>query len=181
MNRPIPPSVWLTANQRPAQVAALFSAVFFACGGLLALLRSPVTAGISLGLLAAAIVAVGVTLRLWFSPRIYYDRTHLVLRFPDSQVFRIPLEAVECFFMGIAKYERTGGAPRESAAVVVRLADRALEWKQRDLPADYGTWSDGYVLIDGTWCESITETKVLELNRWLLEAKKSPPGVGAAS
>lgn len=180
MNRPIPPSVWLAANQRPAQVAALFSAVFFACGGLLALVRSPITWGISLGLLAAAIVAVGVTLRLRLSPPICYDRTHVVLRFPDCRPFAIPLEAVECFFIGVARFQPAAARPRESIAVVIRLADRAREWKQRDLPPEYGKWRDGYVMLDGTWCEPIAAAKVEQLNRWLLTAKKSSPAAGAA-
>lgn len=166
------------ANRRSAQVASIFSAVFFACGGLFALLRNPVTWGVSLGLLAAAIVAVGVAFRMWNAPRICYDRTHVVLRFPDASVFRIPLEAVECFFLGAAKYQRCGADPRESIAVVVRLADRAREWKQRDLPADYGEWKEGYVTLDGTWCEPIAEAKVLELNRWLVEAKKRTTATG---
>ncbi|UUO08772.1 hypothetical protein M4951_10765 [Blastopirellula sp. J2-11] len=179
MNSPIPPSLWLAANQRPAQVAALFSTIFFACSGLSALLRSPVAGGFALGLLAAAIVAAVVTFRLWQPPRIRYEHPNLVLRFPGAGAFHVPLEAIECFFIGVAKYEAAGSSPpRESVAVVVRLAERAREWKQRDVPAEYGRWCDGYVVLDGTWCEPIAEAKVLQLNRWLVDAKKMPATTG---
>ncbi|EAQ81453.1 hypothetical protein [Blastopirellula marina] len=178
MNSPIPPSLWLAANHRPAQVAALFSAIFFAGSGISALLRTQVAGGFALGLLAAAIVAAGVTLRLRQPPRIRYDHPYLVLRFPGAGIFRVPLEAVECFFIGVAKYEPSGSSPRESVAVVVRLAERAREWKQRDVPAEYGRWCDGYIVLDGTWCEPIAEAKVLQLNRWLIDAKKAPATTG---
>ncbi|MFI4874705.1 MAG: hypothetical protein ACIALR_05185 [Blastopirellula sp. JB062] len=105
--------------------------------------------------------------------RILYEQHQLVLRFPDAPAYFVPLDAIECFFIGVAKYETPHAPLRESVAVVVRLAERAHPWKQRDVPAEYGRWCDGYVVIDGTWCEPIAEAKILELNRWLLEAKKS--------
>ena len=87
---------------------------------------------------------------------------------------RLPLEVVECFFMGQGPTELPAEYLRDTEAVnvVVRLAERASRWKQRDVHPLFGRWCDGYITIRGAWCEPLNQEVVERLNHRLADAKR---------
>jgi len=57
----------------------------------------------------------------------------------------------------------------ETQTIVIRIADKAVEWRQQDVKRQLGSWCDGYVTIRGTWCEPLNIEVVNRLNRRLAE------------
>jgi hypothetical protein len=86
----------------------------------------------------------------------------------------VPIELVECFLLGQGptwlpgkKYAKT-----ETVTLVVRLAERAVEWSHRSTHPMLGTWCDGYITIRGTWCEPLSLDLVNRLNQRLAEVQQ---------
>jgi len=81
---------------------------------------------------------------------------------------------VECFFLGQAASMLPGRGHQQTrvAAVVVRLAESAEDWKQRDVKPALGSWCDGYITIRGTWCEPLSVDVINRLNHLLADATK---------
>lgn len=91
----------------------------------------------------------------------------------------IPLELVECFFHGQAPLDVTARSPGgnepiglESLNIVVRIAERASEWQQRDVDRNVAKWCGGYISLLGTQCEPITPQLLQQLNGKLAAAHR---------
>jgi hypothetical protein len=157
--------VWLRSNPRPAVAGA----VVVALAGAVAAATLWVAGGPAWGwwaLVAASLprlVRRGGMLRVRLSPLTAHD---------------VPLEIVECVFPGSSPLEGSEAAPRRVGTVVMRLAERAVAWKERPTFAAWGTWNDGHVVIDGRWCEPLSLEVTKQLGQRILEAKRevaTPP------
>jgi hypothetical protein len=170
--------VWLRGNVRPGAAVVLVTAVVG--GGALA---GAVAVGLSGWLLAGiatlvALVLINAVVAAWVvsQPRLARVGNAIEVRLAPGQVERVPLEIVECIFHGSDPVLR----PRDSASnprfrvgtVVVRLAERATQWRARPTFRQWGTWEDGHVVIDGRWCEPLTRETVQGVATRLLEAKR---------
>ena len=167
--------IWLRTNTRalllgmiPPALLALVGAVLLAgwIGAPPSWLRA--TGGVLLAAGAAAVLALAWHLR---QPRLAYDDGHLLVWLRSGQPIRVPIEAVECFWLGQApsflpgkRHEQT-----ETAALVIRIAERAVEWRQQLVKPQLGKWCEGYVTIRGTWCEPLGIDLVNRLNQRLAD------------
>jgi len=104
-------------------------------------------------------------------PRLGYRNGSLVINLRHREEILTPIDVVECFFLGQAeaKLPPVNGAPPETTSIVVRLAERAEEWKHQDVHPSLGRWCDGYITILGAWCEPIGPDLVGRLNQRLIE------------
>ena len=108
-------------------------------------------------------------------PRLEYEPGWLLLHLGWSRTIPIPIEIVECFFMGQfpSKVRGPTGKEAETATVVVRLAERATEWHAREMAPHLGQWADGYIIVRGTWCEPINMDLLTRMNKLLAEAHRT--------
>ena len=179
--------VWLRSNPRPALAGAVAVAVALAVAAVALRASGGPTwgwwalaaAGAAGGALATALV---VTAAL---PRLVRQGDVLRVRLSPLAAHDVPLEIVECVFPGSSPLEGNAAAPRRVGTVVVRLAERAVAWKQRPTFAAWGTWNDGHVVIDGRWCEPLSLEVTKQLGHRILEAKRevaatTRPDVGQA-
>ena len=172
--------VLLTNNRRAAAILVVISAVPALLGMTLAWWAR--SRSLNTWAIFGAIVAmVGLyqTLRqaAWLlSPRLALVGDEAWVYLDRLRPIRVPLEFVECFFIGQApsqvKVAHPAGDRVENVTVVVRLADRAKEWKQRTVNATLGRWCDGYITINGDWCEPLNGDVVNQINRRLVEYKR---------
>jgi len=168
--------VWLRSNPRPAVAGAAVAglamamvvAVLWTVGG-------PGWCWWAVALAAAASVPIVAALVVTASlPRLVRQGNRLRVRLSPLAAEDVPLEIVECVFPGSSPLVGTesAAAPRRVGTVVVRLAERAIDWKQRPTFAPWGTWSDGHVVIDGRWCEPLSLEVTKQLGQRILEAKR---------
>ena len=127
--------------------------------------------GLLLGFGLLLVIALLAQLR---RPRLAYRDGHLLAWMRSGPPIRVPIECVECFWLGQTssllpgkRHERT-----ETAALVIRIADSAAEWRHQEVKAQLGTWCDGYVTIRGTWCEPLNIPLVNRLNERLAEVSR---------
>jgi hypothetical protein len=102
-------------------------------------------------------------------PRLAYANGHLLVWLRGAEPLRVPLEYVECFWLGqtLAMLPGRHDENAEVAAVVIRVADSAGEWRQQEVSPELGTWCEGYITIRGTWCEPLSIELVNRLNQRL--------------
>lgn len=131
-------------------------------------------------LIGLALVVIALTFKVaaWSyfrRPRLSYEPGTLLVHLGVGRTIAVPVEIVECFFMGQAPsmVRGPGGEEAETATVVVRLAEKAKEWHHREIPAYLGQWCDGYIIVRGTWCEPIDMDLLTRLNRLLAEAHRA--------
>jgi hypothetical protein len=117
-------------------------------------------------------------------PRIGYEPDHLLVFFEPSRPERVPIELVECFFLGQgdSALPALRGREPETQNVIVRLAEAASEWKHRDVRPAIGHWCESYITLRGSWCEPITPGLMRRLNERLAqvhrERKATPQSEG---
>lgn len=148
---------------------------------------------LGVGLLAVVIgglaVAAVMVVRLAAAPRLQRYGDLLLVRIGPFSVERLPLETVECFFLGSQPLDRRGSptAGDEPAfrvgTLVVRVAERAArqhadEWTAR---GPWAVWEDGYCVIDGRWTEPLTVDVLRRINGRLSQAKRAPVVAGCRS
>ena len=111
-------------------------------------------------------------------PRIAYEQGSLIVYCELHRATRVPIEIVECFFLGQGPSElpKLAGREPETANVVVRLAESASEWKHREMRPAFGLWCEGYITIRGAWCEPIGRDLMQRLNRRLSEVQRERKG-----
>jgi hypothetical protein len=174
MNRE-PDAVWLRGNVRPvlggAAVAAAMVAglTWLACRPAAGLMERDVCIGLAIGLAAIVI------LFLWAAtqPRLGRRGDRLVARLAPFTVQEVPLDVVECVFHGSHPLDAVPGAPPlRVGTIVVRLAERATEWRERRTFAPWGSWLDGHIVCDGRWCEPLSVERARAISASLLEAKR---------
>lgn len=163
--------VWLRSNRRAVAVAAsiplagLTVAVFLLAasawwikllGGLL--------------LLGSALVAVSLAV-VWYTPLLAVEDGVLLVHLGWTAPQRVPLDAVECIFLGHQQADLPGtdGRLAKCKAVVIRLAESAQDYHHRPVRPSLGQWRDGYITIGGTWCEPITAELLQSMNARLRE------------
>lgn len=80
---------------------------------------------------------------------------------------RVPIDVVEAFLLGQGPSLLAGQSHREKTTrtLLVRLAEKATSWADRDVRPSLGRWCDGYITIRGTWCEPLDIETVKRLNR----------------
>jgi hypothetical protein len=166
--------VWVAGNARPVYglaivgvlVAVMAVAVAKAGGG--TLVAVTVAGGVPLAI-AAAFAAVALR------PRLARERGDMVVRLAPLSTQRVPLDVVECVFSGSQPLaEADGGPPRRRVGtLVIRLAERATDWRHRATFAPWGTWDDGHIVIDGRWCEPLSPEFARALAGRLMESKRA--------
>jgi hypothetical protein len=141
--------------------------------------RIPFHRGISIITIVAALGVLGIgglagqQMRWAWTPRLAYTPGHLLVFLSGLRPIGVPIELVECFFLGEAPSLIASRAGRQikSVTLVVRLAERSKELRQRDVWPWLGQWRDGYITIRGTWCEPLSREIVNRLNSQLAEIK----------
>jgi hypothetical protein len=95
----------------------------------------------------------------------------------------VPLEFVECFFMGSHVLPGADGRDdlpgRRVGTLVMRIAERAAAWQARPTFAPWGTWAEGAIVFDGRWCEPLSVELARSLSGRLVDAKRAAAGPGA--
>ena len=173
------PEVWLRTNRRALLLGLLLpGAVFVAAGtGLIwsiATRQSGWVSGLFALSAATPLWMVGELLYALSRPRLAYDEGELLVFLEPAKATRVPIEIVECFFLGQGPSElpKLHGREPQTQNVVVRLAEAATDWKQRTVKPTFGQWCDGYITIRGSWCEPIAPAVLKSLNERLVEAKR---------
>jgi hypothetical protein len=165
--------VWLRTNRRALLTAMVLPmvAVFagaYLCGADAVAARA---AGATL-----AVGGSGLSLLLavqCFKPRLALrdDRLRFWLR--SGPPLEVPVELVECFFLGHTEAKLSlGSRAARVVTIVARLAESAHQYKQRDVKPALGHWSDGYIAICGTWCEPLSLAVANRLNARLSAAQQ---------
>jgi len=169
---------WLKPNRRALGVA-LTAPLAVAFGGAAALVAGwayanwwALAAG---GLLSAlGVLGVAALLRLWPLPKIAYEDGRLLLYLGTPTPVAVPIDVVEVFFLGsgpaLGDGETRDGP--QTANVVIRISEAAKDWHNRDMPPTLGRWSDGYIVLRGTWCEPIGHERLNIINRRLAEVRR---------
>ena len=168
--------IWLRTNVR----AVLFGAILPLAVGLVGMAlclglpgRAPAAwvRGVGIGLIVVAGLTIVLLVLQLRQPRLAYCDGQLLVWLRSGSPIRVPIGAVECFWLGHGasllpgkRNERT-----ETQTIVIRIADKAVEWRQQEVKPQLGAWCDGYVTIRGTWCEPLNLEVVNRLNRRLAE------------
>lgn len=182
------PEVWLRANRRALLLGMLLPALLLVASGwllgvsLLAEMWIGWTVVAALGLLIGAYVAI--QLFFWMRiPRLAYENEQLLVYLDSATPTRVPIEIVECFFLGQGASElpKLEGKEPETANVVVRLAESAREWRHRDVRPNLGHWCEGYITLNGAWCEPINNQQLQQLNQKLIAAHRQQKELRKAS
>ena len=167
---------WLRTNRRILSLGLVLPALISAAGVAMFYLAPQHGALSYLKWFGCFIFAAGIMTALGlFSltriPRLAFEDGHLLVYLQSAGPFRVPIEMVECFFMGQATsdFRSRGGKEVETATIVVRLAEAAKEWHHREVSGSLGHWCDGYIIIYGTWCEPIDQNLLRQLNQRLIE------------
>lgn len=173
--------VWLRGNVRPVLGGAAVAALV--AGGLVMLAVRPAAGPLERGLLAglAAVIAAvgGIFVYAAAQPRLARRGDRLLARLAPFTVHEVPLEIVECVFHGSQPLEAAAGLPPlRVGTIVVRLAERATDWRQRPTFSPWGTWIDGHIVCDGRWCEPLSVDRARALSASLLEAKREVAAAG---
>jgi hypothetical protein len=127
------------------------------------------------GVLAAFSVFLAALLwRMLQRPRVAYENDDVLLYFDTAEPMRVPVDAVECFFIGQAggMIPDAKGREAEVRTVIIRLAEAAKDWHHRDIKPALGHWCEGYITIRGTWCEPITPELMKTLNSRLVQVHR---------
>lgn len=177
--------VWLDTNRRalwlgmllPASVAAA------ALAGLAVSFWTRQHWGLQLllaSVAAAALWMVGELLYALRCPRVAYDEGELLVYLEPTRPTRVPVELVECFFLGLgeSKLPPLQGKRPQTRNVVIRLAERAVAWRAQPVRPAFGQWCEGYITLRGTWCEPLTPQVLQRLNQKLAQVqrqRRAPP------
>ena len=171
--------VWLGSNRRALLIAMLPAWLLLSSGLLLSVWFGVRSSGGISTWMSAGIACLAFSCGTWLlivlrHPRLAYQRGELLVFLTPGSPFRVPVELVECFFLGQGPSHLSHGKDEPTAAnVIVRLAESSHSWKEVDVQAHLGKWSDGYITIRGAWCEPIDATLVKQLNHRLAEIHRA--------
>jgi hypothetical protein len=182
--------IWLHGNVRPA-AGLLAAAVLLATGVAAAIIVVPLAPWLGWTVGSGALLLVMATATLAWSaarPRLVRAGPEVVVRLSPLVVHRVPLEIVECVFPGSQSLssgtsvpegrepEADAAAERRVNTLVLRLAERASQWRSKPVAAAWGAWSDGTIVFDGRWCEPLSPSVVRGISARLIEAKRELAG-----
>ncbi|MEO8497690.1 MAG: hypothetical protein ABI614_21705 [Planctomycetota bacterium] len=172
------PVTWLHTNRRALWLGLVvlspLLAVAVGCVWMSPSVWLRCTAVALAGLLA---YLLALCIYLLFQPRLSYANEHLHVRLRPGPPLRVPIEVVECFFLGqgptlLPRPFGDRDKVDETSTIVVRLAESAEPWKHFHVKPALGLWCDGYITIRGTWCEPITNELLKRLNDNLIAAHR---------
>jgi len=167
---------WLKPNLRVLWLELVMQAVFAAVGlaAIVYFWANVWVCGFAALLVLIALARSARLIPLLRQPRLAYHDGELLVYLRPGGPIGVPIDVVECFFLGQApsllpgkQHEHT-----DAAAVVVRLAEAAREWSERQVKPALGKWCASYITIRGTWCEKLDLEKVNGLNRRLVEVRR---------
>lgn len=178
-----PTEIWLRGNQR-LLIGGLAAVTMLGLGCAFLLWLSWNKSGVLAEIapfywvvLATAMLVGGLIAWVGRLPRIAYDSIarEVVLYLPGPTPYRVPLDIVECFFLGSGITQLPGQPSRDvqTKNIVVRLAERATDWHRRDLTLSIGKWCEGYITIRGLFCEPLDIEAVKRLNTLLHQAQQA--------
>lgn len=159
--------VWLRSNRRalwmgmaaPALLAAIGVALLLFGGG--GFSRAAAWVTLVVGALLAAFL-----LRQMNQPRLAYEPGYMLVYLHLGAPIRVPINAVECFFLGSGPLKLSDhvNAPQRTVSLLVRMAEKATDWAGRPTKLALGRWAEGYIMIHGAWCEPLSLEIVNRLN-----------------
>jgi hypothetical protein len=173
--------VWLRPNRRAILIGMILPAIVVAGGVGVAIWSGYETVPSVVTVLAIAAAAVGLLLlgtaaAFMRTPRLAYLSVsgELLVGLRYGTPYRVPIQFVECVFLGKAAGQLPGrkGFSVPVQKLVIRLAEKATEFHQRNAKPALGTWADGYISISGAWCEPLSLELVQRLNFRLAEVQK---------
>jgi hypothetical protein len=141
--------------------------------------------GISLMVLLCAAVLgtlggiVGAVAFMAKKERIFLDGSFVMVRTGPASLEKIPLDAVECFFLGSQPLDRAGepvgaeDADFRVGTLVVRIAERFGDIASARR-GPWAGWEDGYLVVDGRWSEPLVVETLRRINGRLAVAKRQP-------
>jgi hypothetical protein len=180
--------VWLRTNARAVWFGMALPAVVTIAGVLLLAASFAGESSISIRIGGAALVVFGLLLLAALAaqlrrPRLAYRDGQLLVGLRSGPPLGVPIEFVEGFLLGKAPSLLPGKRHRhmDSAALVIRIADAATDWRFREVKPQLGAWCDGYITIRGTWCEPLTLALVNRLNQRLAEVSTTKTKLRGAS
>jgi hypothetical protein len=116
-------------------------------------------------LLIAGLLIVGLLAWQMMVPRLASQHGDLLVFLRAGRPIRLPLEFVECFFLssGSGQVPAPGGdLPVRN--LVLRVAERAVDYQNCKVKSALGSWADGYITFHGAWCEPLNLEVVKTLN-----------------
>lgn len=176
---------WLRTNRRALALGLIIPLIIAAIGfgmalgihgeGLVAYLRWLGWAFVVIGCFVA-----GVLIQLIRTPRLAYHDGYLCVYVNEITPIEVPIDIVECFFLGqdTGTMKAPVGVTPDVATIVVRLAERATDWHHRDVRRALGRWCDGYIVINGSWCEPIGRDLLGRMNKRLVEVHRETRATG---
>jgi hypothetical protein len=169
---------WLRPNRRILLFGMILPGVLVAVG-LIAALGRWTAFSLLIHLLGWLIFVFGLILlvlvtRELKAPRLSYGDGNLLVRLRTREPIGVPIEFVECFFLGKGAGQLPGPNSEQTPVrnLIIRIAERAHDFQQQEVKPTLGRWEEGYVTIHGAWCEPLTLEKVQQLNARLAEAQK---------
>lgn len=176
--------VWLRGNARIAMILGA-AAILLDGGALMAVLQAGRGGADAVGwwIIAAGAASAGSGLMLlaWAAARPRLVRAGDLLLVQVSPLVRreLPLTVVECFFPGSNPVDADGTptcsdhAAFRVGTLVIRLAERAIDYRAGDTFTPWATWDDSYLVLDGRWCEPLSPELVKDLGSRLVAAKRA--------
>lgn len=170
--------IWLQANRRPYFAPLAVSVVVAAIGGFTASSPWTVKHGGFVGWWIATVVAALAAVCLWLAsrrPRIAFDGRRLLLRVRSGAPVAVPIELVEGFLLGKGPTFLSGQDDHrtETSTLVVRIAERAEEFRKVETSVRIAAWCGHYCTLRGTWTEPLSVDLVNRLNQRLHDVQQA--------
>lgn len=169
---------WIHPNRRVLAVG-WFAPIALFSGGIVAFVAgwthgNWIWYGIATLLALTAVLLGAVLVWLMWQPRVGYRNGEVLVFCGLTAPVAVPLDVVECFFLGQAGglIHDAHGREAEVRTVIIRLAEAAKDWHHREVQPALGQWCEGYITIRGTWCEPITPDLMKRLNQRLAELQR---------
>jgi hypothetical protein len=173
--------VWLRPNRRVLVLGMILPGIIFVIG-LIHLWGARSEAKWALPQVGWALSIVGAIplgLLISFSvrPRLAYQRGELLVYLRSNKPISVPVEYIECCFVatGAGQIPTAGSGQIPVRNLVLRVAERAKEFQNREVKRALGRWEDGYITINGAWCEPLTLAVAQRLNARLAELHQAQP------
>jgi len=177
------PECWLKPNRRVMLACGLLTLILaLACIVVIGLIPHRgwwlAISGLAGGIAVASTFAGYTVWQLARSPRLAYADGQLLVYLNSIHPEPVPIEHVECFFLGQGDSDIPSGAGEnagkrsQTANIVTRLAESAREFHHRDIRSPFGQWCGGYIVIRGTWCEPINGPLLQRINQRLVQVHR---------
>jgi len=165
--------IWLQGNRRVYQPAIFVAVVVAVASSAAALLAN--SKAVWIGVAAVAAVAA---VALWAAsrrPRMAFDGRRLLLRVRRGSPVAVPIELVEGFLLGKGPTFLSGrdDYKTETTTLVVRVAERAEEFRKIETDVRLAAWCGHYCTLRGTWTEPLSVDVVNRLNQRLYDVQQA--------